>query len=187
MKYIFFITLFVFLSCSYNKDKNVKVENPCIKYLYSPDYADYYLYGNFEDKEDYIKYLFAFVKSKKGYTIEVITDRKTFRFEDSALMYIDTTKQRFTFDLLSNESQKNRFEFIRVNFLKSENISFKEKKGQEQNALYADFDSLNLNIVQNMLDFARTDSIFTSIRNIRNNISHKDTKVTKNFVSFMSL
>jgi lipopolysaccharide export LptBFGC system permease protein LptF len=165
MKSNFYIIIFILLllSCSGNqeKKKNNKVQNPHIEHIFEHiDWAEthYFLFSNFEENEDYIKYLFEFAKTKEGWRISIITDKKTFKFDDGALVYVDATKQRFAFIRPNRESPNNCFDFVKVNYLKSETVPFRKKQTDEQNSLYADFDSLNLNVIQNMLDFAEADS-----------------------------
>lgn len=173
--YILLILLFSisFTCCNDHKSNNAKSKKdyPSINYLYSPDYAKYYLFNNFQNNEKCIKYLFDFIKNHPG-KIEVLTDKDTFEFDDNVLSKIDTTKQRFTFSRRLNDNLENTY--IRVNFLKAEKIIFQKHKENNQTFLSSDFETLTVNTVQNFLDYAEKDDSKKETENYTYILYNKD-------------
>ncbi|TWP26110.1 hypothetical protein ETU09_10425 [Apibacter muscae] len=152
---ILFCLCFLFLlNCSNNSTNfSDNKQSPKIEFLKESDYADFYVFKNYKDNEECIKYIFAFVFDKKGIII-ILTDKNGAEFDGKFFSSLDVTKQRFSF-FRKNNSLKNYS--IRVNFLKNTPLSFSVEEKENQKQLKVAFSTLTLNTVQNFLDYAEKD------------------------------
>ena len=170
--FLFYILCLLYLN-------NCSNQPPKIYHLQNTYLAKYYVIDHFKDNEQCIKYVFSFSKKNNGY-LQILTNKNIFEFEDGIEFIKDTTKQRFSFSRKDNGFQN---EYIIVNFLKNIPIQFQNEQGKEVKpyeppvikvsatdyeeeaskinsktlSLYYNFETLNLNILQNLLDFAEQD------------------------------
>jgi hypothetical protein len=151
--YIFFLLLFSFgfISCTNNKG-NKEIQHPKIVHLQDSYYYRYFLFKNFQDNENCIKYLFDFIGKENG-DKWVLTNEEGITFEDGSAI-LDTSYQRFSID-----NTGNKFYGAKINYLKSTKIAFKKETEKDTIKLLADFDSLNVNIVQNFLNYAKENEV----------------------------
>jgi hypothetical protein len=151
--YFYFLFLFLgFISCL-NKDKNKNTieVNPKIIHIQNTYYYDYYLFDSFQDNENNIKIIFNFIKKTSNSCI-ILIDKNDVYFDDGVPFHNKKIYQRFSF---FRESFKNKG--ITVNFLENKPIHFKIEEKKQQKELFADFETLMVNTVQNFLDYAEKD------------------------------
>lgn len=143
-------------SCSYNnsyqecKKEINNVLSPEIVHLKDTYYYKYFLFKTFIDNESSIRYLFNYIKSTYG-DKWILTNDNGVTFEDGSAI-LNTNYQRFSIDNI-----RDKFYYIKVNFLKNTPISFIIKKENNQTFLSSDFETLTVNTVQNFLDYAEKD------------------------------
>ncbi|WP_295811462.1 hypothetical protein [uncultured Apibacter sp.] len=130
-----------------NREINKKSE---IIHLQDTYYYKYYLFENFQENEQDIKYLIDFLKKTTG-DKWVLTNINGVEFEDNYAI-LDVAHQRFSIN-----NNLNKFYYIKVNFLESTPIHFTTKETENQTDLTADFETLTVNTVQNFLDYAEKD------------------------------
>lgn len=159
--YAFFISfslLFTLLiSCTPPKKPLGK---PNIYHLRDTYLGHYYVFDNFQDNENCIKYLFNFAKDKKGYLI-IMTHKNMYKFYEGAADPIDTAAHKFAFAREDEQGDDNntRNFMLSINYLEETKLHFKIEEGINKDKipvkkLSTDFDSLNVNIVQNFLDYS---------------------------------
>lgn len=169
LKLLIFYLLFI-VQCSNNSLK--------IYHLQDTYFAKYFVIENFNDNEQCIKYIFSFAEKQFGY-FEILTDKNIYDFEDGVEFLRKKNKNRFFF-----HKDKNKYYSIIINILKKRvPIQFQNEQGkvvkpyeppvikvsatdyeEEANkinsktlSLYYNFETINLNIFQNLLDFAEQD------------------------------
>jgi hypothetical protein len=128
-------------------------------YYVSTYYADYYLLNNFMDNESNIKRIFDLEKKKKG-GINLVTHKKTVRFDDGVPFTYDgghTYKHPILYFTNTDSSKSNHYRYVIFHSEKPNDLSFSIKEDSTKKALTAEFDSLSLNVVSNMLNFAEAD------------------------------
>lgn len=172
IKFLFHLSTFILLliSCSNHPPK--------IDFLNEDYFAKYFVIENFNDNEQCIKYIFSFAEKQFGY-FEILTDKNIYDFEDGVEFLRKKNKNRFFF-----HKDKNKYYSIIINILKKRvPIQFQNEQGKEVKpyeppvikvsatdyeeeaskinsktlSLYYNFETLNLNILQNLLDFAEQD------------------------------
>ncbi|TWP26113.1 hypothetical protein ETU09_10440 [Apibacter muscae] len=142
------------LNCSNNSTNfSDNKQSPKIEFLKESDYADFYIFNNYKDNEECIKYIFEFAKEKND-LLWILTDKNGAEFDGKFFSSLDTSKQRFYF----NKKEKgNSYKSIKVNFLKEIPLSFSVEEKENQKQLKAAFSTLTVNTVQNFLDYAEKD------------------------------
>ncbi|QII72834.1 hypothetical protein [Apibacter sp. B2966] len=93
-----------------------------------------------------------------------MTNKDIYEFEDNIAFIQDTVSHKFIFNReygMGDDNNTRDFR-ISVNYLKKTKLHFKieEERNKDKNhvkKLSADFDSLNVNIVQNFLDYSYHD------------------------------
>lgn len=156
----FFLLLAVLVNCYPPKKPKGK---PNIYHLLSNYYGQFYVFDNFQDNENCIKYLFNFAKKNKGYLI-IMTNKNTYKFDDGVPFIQDTVSLLFAFsrerELDGNDTNNRNFRIrtksdpIQINF---KNVQGRNNEKIPLKKISADFDSLNVNIVQNFLDYSYHD------------------------------
>ena len=156
----FFLLLAVLVNCyPPNKPKG----KPNIYHLRDTYLGHYYVFDNFQDNENCIKYLFNFAEKNKGYLI-IMTHKDMYEFDDNIAFIQDTVSHKFIFNReygMGDDDNTRDFR-ISVNYLEETKLHFKIEEGRNKDKnfvkkLSADFDSLNVNIVQNFLDYSYHD------------------------------
>jgi hypothetical protein len=154
---------------TFQKQKNVE---PHIYHLQNDyDGTPYYVYSNFRNDYRFIKYLFEFTHKHPGSLI-IIGNENQVRFDDG-IAFPDESRTTPYFFFARPDSCNLNYTGIRVSFDIGETNFFIEKNVQRKK-LYADFDSLNLNIVQDMLDFAEADSAKSDTDNYLYELYNRD-------------
>ena len=156
----FFLLLAVLVNC-YPPKKSLG--KPHIYHLRDNYLGHYYVFDNFQDNENCIKYLFNFAKKNKGYLI-IMTHKDMYEFDDNIAFIQDTVSLIFAFSRereLDGNDTNNRNFHIRTKSNPTQ-INFKIVQGRNNEKIplkkiSADFDSLNVNIVQNFLDYSYHD------------------------------
>jgi hypothetical protein len=163
--YAFFISfslLFTLLiSCTPPKKPLGK---PNIYLLKSSNYyGKFYVFDNFQDNENCIKYLFNFAGKHQG-RLTIMSHKDMFKFDGGVPFIEDTVSHQFVFsrerEKDEEQSDNNTRNFrISVNYLEETKLHFKIEEGINKDKipvkkLSTDFDSLNVNIVQNFLDYS---------------------------------
>lgn len=172
IKFLFHLSTFILLliSCSNHPHK--------IDFLNEDYFAKFYIINNFKDNEQCIKYIFSFAEKQFGY-FEILTDKNIYDFEDGVEFLRKKNKDRFFF-----HKDKNKNYSIIINIIKKRiPIQFQNEQGKEVKpyeppeikvsatdyeeeaskinsktlSLYYNFETLSLNILQNLLDFAEQD------------------------------
>ncbi|WP_303849365.1 hypothetical protein [Apibacter mensalis] len=156
----FFLLLAVLVNC-YPPKKSLG--KPHIYHLRDNYLAHFYVFDNFQDNENCIKYLFNFAKKNKGYLI-IMTNKNTYKFDDGVPFIQDTVSLLFAFsrerELDGNDTNNRNFRIrtksdpIQINF---KNVQGRNNEKIPLKKISADFDSLNVNIVQNFLDYSYHD------------------------------
>ena len=155
--FLYSLLFSVLVSCSPPKKPLGK---PNIHHLRDNYLGHYYVFDNFQDNENCIKYLFNFAEKNKGYLI-IMTHKDMYEFDDNIAFIKDTVSHIFAFsrerELEGNDTNTRNFRIrtksnpIQVNFKIEQGIN-KDKLPVKK--LSTDFDSLNVNIVQNFLDYS---------------------------------
>ncbi|WP_303849369.1 hypothetical protein [Apibacter mensalis] len=153
----FFLLLAVLVNC-YPPKKSLG--KPHIYHLRDNYLAHFYVFDNFQDNENCIKYLFNFAKKNKGYLI-IMTHKDMYEFDDNIAFIQDTVSHKFIFNReygMGDDDNTRDFR-ISVNYLEETKLHFKIEEGRNKDKnfvkkLSADFDSLNVNIVQNFLNYS---------------------------------
>ena len=170
----------------WDTSRNENNEEP---YIYQWQYVgwrsgseSYYVYPRFKDNHLFIKYLFDFTNKHSKEKIKIVTKENDLRFEDIGYGIVFSHREsnknhRFLFVRQDSNSVNNRY--IVVNYLKEKDINFqvssKVSEGSIQGKkLKTNFEDINLNIVQNMLDFARSDSAKFDTDNYTYELYNKD-------------
>lgn len=151
------LLLTVLINCSPPKNPPGK---PHIYHLRDNYLGHYYVFDNFQDNENCIKYLFNFAEKKKGYLI-IMTHKDMYEFDDNIAFIKDTVSHKFIFNReygMGDDNNTRNFR-ISVNYLKKNKLYFEIEEGRNKDKnfvkkLSADFDSLNVNIVQNFLNYS---------------------------------
>ena len=153
----FFLLLAVLVNC-YPPKKSLG--KPYIYHLRDNYLGHYYVFDNFQDNENCVKYLFNFAEKNKGYLI-IMTHKNMYKFYEGGADPIDTIAHKFTFNREDNQYDDNNIRNFRisVNYLEETKLHFKIEEGRNKDKnfvkkLSADFDSLNVNIVQNFLNYS---------------------------------
>ena len=156
----FFLLLAVLVNC-YPPKKSLG--KPHIYHLRDNYLGHYYVFDNFQDNENCIKYLFNFAKKNKGYLI-IMTHKDMYEFDDNIAFIQDTVSLIFAFsrerELDGNDTNNRNFRIrtksdpIQINF---KNVQGRNNEKIPLKKISADFDSLNVNIVQNFLDYSYHD------------------------------
>ena len=153
----FFLLLAVLVNC-YPPKKSLG--KPYIYHLRDNYLGHFYVFDNFQDNENCIKYLFNFAKKNKGYLI-IMTHKDMYEFDDNIAFIQDTVSHKFIFNReygMGDDDNTRNFR-ISVNYLEETKLHFKIEEGRNKDKnfvkkLSADFDSLNVNIVQNFLNYS---------------------------------
>lgn len=156
----FFLLLAVLVNC-YPPKKSLG--KPHIYHLRDNYLAHFYVFDNFQDNENCIKYLFNFAEKNIGYLI-IMTNKNTYKFDDGVPFIQDTVSLLFAFsrerELDGNDTNNRNFRIrtksdpIQINF---KNVQGRNNEKIPLKKISADFDSLNVNIVQNFLDYSYHD------------------------------
>lgn len=190
IKFLFHLSTFILLliSCSNHPPK--------IDFLNEDYFAKFYIINNFKDNEESIKYLINFSRKQLGRLV-IVTDKNTYRFEDGFNSLEDNSKQQFLFFRMG-ENLKNTS--ITINYLKKIPIKLQNEQGKEVKpyeppvikvsasdyeeeaskinsktlSLYYNFETLSLNIFQNLLDFAEQDKVKKEIDTYIYELYNKD-------------
>ena len=156
----FFLLLVVLVNC-YPPKKSLG--KPHIYHLRDNYLGHFYVFDNFQDNENCVKYLFNFAKKNKGYLI-IMTHKDMYEFDDNIAFIQDTVSLIFAFsrerELDGNDTNNRNFRIrtksdpIQINF---KNVQGRNNEKIPLKKISADFDSLNVNIVQNFLDYSYHD------------------------------
>ena len=152
----FFLLLAVLVNCYPPKKSPGK---PHIYHLRDNYLAHFYVFDNFQDNENCIKYLFNFAKKNKGYLI-IMTHKDMYEFDDNIAFIQDTVSQIFAFSREDNQNDDNNTRNFHIRTKSNPTqINFKIVQGRNNEKiplkkLSANFDSLNVNIIQNFLDYS---------------------------------
>ena len=152
-----------------NKKNNNKVFSPEIIHLKNTYYSKFYFFKNFQENETNIKFLFDFINKNNGH-LDIVSDESSIRFEDGYSVD-DFNSIRFAF---ARDGETLHNTYIRVNFLNSEKINFQEKHEKGKAKLFANFNILNLNILQNFLDYAKENELKKSQETYNYELYNKD-------------
>jgi hypothetical protein len=169
-KLVYVFLLLSFICCKANlKREQDKIMS--IDFLDKVYFAEFYLLNNFIDNELCIKNLFDFANNKDGCLI-FVTHKKGVLFDDGAF-FLNDEYQNFFFE--NQDSLKsNNYNFIRLRGKTPYLLSFSIIEDTIKKKLSTDFDTLNLNIVQNMLDFAEADTSKFDTDNYTYELYNKD-------------
>lgn len=134
-------------------------KEPYIYHLRETDDGPYYVYPNFINEHKFIKYLFDFANENLG-TMNILTRRNDVYFERKLVYWNEPMDKHHHFFFARQDSCDTNYEFIVVNYLKNKNIQFQVKttlfeNGIEGKKLKADFNDINVNIIQNFLQYSR--------------------------------
>lgn len=130
-------------------------QEPYIFHLRDTYNRQYYVYPNFKDEYKFIKYLFDFANKHPG-TIDILTNENDVCFE-GIHVYWDKPINHFFFPRQDSINTKN--EFVVVNYLDLKDVDFqieimKPVSDIVGKKLKCNFDKINLNIVQNFLNYS---------------------------------
>jgi hypothetical protein len=145
-------------------------------FLACADDGDYYLLNKFIDSESNIKRIFDFAKTKKG-GLNLVTHKKTVKFDDGAAVVYDgghTYKHPILYFTNTDSSKSNHYRYVIFHSEKPKHLSFSIKEDSTKKELTAEFDSLSLNVVSNMLEFADDDKAKSDRDNYVYELFNKD-------------
>ena len=118
------------------------------------------MYPNFKDNHRFIKYLFDFANEHPE-TIDILTNKYDVYFEDGVPFINESTKKHHGFFFARKDDSPNiNNQIIHVNYLKEKDVKFQIETVQFENGiegkkLKADFKEVNVNIIQQFLDYTR--------------------------------
>lgn len=129
---------------------------PHIYHLQDVYNCTYYVYPEFRDEYSYIKYLFDFANEHPG-TLVIVENENDVSFEDG-IDYINESDRKSSYFFFSRpDSSALRYECVRVSF-PQENIDFHiitdSVNNIERKKIKADFENININILQNFFDYS---------------------------------
>ncbi|NDV70005.1 hypothetical protein [Dysgonomonas sp. 25] len=131
-------------------------KEPHIYHLQDVYNCTYYVYPEFRDEYSYIKYLFDFSNEHPG-TLVIVGNENDVSFEDG-IDYINESNRKNPYFFFSRpDSSALCYERIRVSFPQKK-IDFRiitdSVNNIERKKIKADFENINVNILQNFFDYS---------------------------------